>query len=74
MAKTYKNLYPQIYGFDKLLEAYRQARKNKKQTPEMHAFHFNLEENLWDLHRELSKRSYRPPPYRHFYIYEPKRR
>lgn len=48
MAKTHKNLYPQIGDFDNLLAAYRRARQGKKQTPEMYAFHFNLEENLWD--------------------------
>ncbi len=74
MAKTYKNLYPQICDFDHLLATYRQARKNKKQTPEMYAFHFNLEENLWDLQRELLEGSYQPAPYRNFYIYDPKQR
>ncbi len=74
MAKSYKNLYPQIYSFDNLLAAYRRARKNKKQTPEMYAFHFNLEENLWDLHHHLRSGQYQPGPYRHFYIHDPKKR
>ena len=74
MPKTYKNLYPQICDFDNLLAAYRRARKGKKQTPEMHAFHFDLELNLWDLRDELLSGTYRPGSYRSFYIYEPKRR
>jgi retron-type reverse transcriptase len=74
MAKTYKNLYPQICEFENLLAAYRRARKNKKQTPEMREFYFNLEENLWDLHYELLENRYSPGGYRHFYIHDPKRR
>ncbi len=74
MAKTYKNLYPQIYDFENLLQAYRRARKGKKQTPEMYAFHFNLEENLWNLHHDLQSGTYQPGPYRNFYIHDPKRR
>jgi retron-type reverse transcriptase len=74
MANTYKNLYPQIYDFENLLQAYRRARKGKKQTAEMHAFNFNLEENLWDLHHDLLTGSYQPDPYHNFYIYDPKRR
>jgi hypothetical protein len=46
MATTHKNLYPQIYDFENLLQAYHRARKGKLQTPEMYGFHFNLEENL----------------------------
>jgi hypothetical protein len=55
--------------FENLLQAYRRARKGKKQTPEMYAFHFNLEEDLWDLHRELQEGAYQPGPYRNFFTW-----
>ncbi len=74
MPYTYKNLYPQIYDFDNLLQAYRRARQGKKQTAEMYEFHFYLEENLWNIHEELLTGTYYPGPYRHFYIHDPKRR
>lgn len=74
MPKTYKNLYPPITDFDNLLLAYAQARRGKKQTVEMHAFHFHLENNLWNLHYDLQQGTYQPGPYRNFTIYEPKKR
>lgn len=74
MPKSYGNLLPQIAAFSNLLVAYERARKGKQETGDMHAFSFNLEENLWQLHEELSDGSYRPGPYRSFYIYEPKKR
>ncbi|MEM7114173.1 MAG: RNA-directed DNA polymerase [Chloroflexota bacterium] len=74
MPKTYKNLHPQIIDIGNLLLAYANARRGKPQTGEMRTFHFKLEQNLWDLHDELDNGSYRPRPYRNFYIYEPKKR
>jgi retron-type reverse transcriptase len=74
MPKTYKNLFPQIIDFDNLLQAYYNARGGKKQTGEMRLFHFNLEENLWNLGDALQSGAYRPGPYHNFYIYEPKKR
>ena len=63
MPKTYKNLYPQICDFDNLLAAYQRARRGKKRRPEMYAFHFDLELNLWDLCDELLSGTYRPRSY-----------
>ena len=74
MPKTYNNLYPQIIAFDNLLAAYERARHSKQQTAEMHAFHFDLEQNLWALHEDLRDGNYRPGAYHSFYIYEPKKR
>jgi hypothetical protein len=36
--KTYKNLYPRIYGFSNLYAAYRQARQGKRSRVEVAAF------------------------------------
>ena len=74
MPKTYKQLFPQIITFDNLLLAYANARRAKKQTGVMRGFHFNLEQNLWDLHDALASGTYRPGPYRTFTILEPKPR
>ncbi|MEW5958352.1 MAG: RNA-dependent DNA polymerase, partial [Chloroflexota bacterium] len=40
----------------------------------MAAFEYRLEDNLLQLQVELQTESYRPGPYRSFYIHEPKRR
>lgn len=72
--KTYKRLYPQVYAFENLFEAYQRARRAKPKTRELCAFDYALEENLITLREELQTQTYQPSGYRHFYITEPKRR
>jgi len=75
MARTFKRLYPRIYDFDNLWLAWRGARRGgKRKWPTVAAFEIDLEQNLWALHEELSNKTYRPGPYRHFTIHRPKRR
>jgi hypothetical protein len=59
MPQSYNHLFPQIIAFENLLLAYQNARKSKKQTPAMHAYHFALEDNLSDLHQKRRSRSQR---------------
>jgi RNA-directed DNA polymerase len=70
--KTYKNLYPQIYCFANLYQAFRAARKGKRNKVEVASFEFDLEHNLLALEAELRDQTYRPGGYTNFYIYEPK--
>jgi RNA-directed DNA polymerase len=72
--KTYKNLYPQIYNFANLHQAFCAARKGKRDRVAVASFEFDLEHNLLALEAELRDQTYRPGPYTNFYIYEPKRR
>ncbi len=72
--KTYKHLYPQVWAFENLVTAFEQARRGKPKTPELCAFEYNLEANLFALQEELQTHTYRPGPYHHFYIHEPKKR
>ncbi|MBI4670487.1 MAG: RNA-dependent DNA polymerase [Chloroflexi bacterium] len=72
--KTYKNLYPHICTFENLLNAFYQARRGKPKTPELCAFEYALEPNLFALRDELRAQTYRPGPYHNFYIHEPKKR
>ena len=37
-------------------------------------FEFNLENNLFELHRELLEKIYEPKPYQAFFVYDPKKR
>ena len=47
MPRTYKNLYPQVYAFENLYRAHRQARKRgKRKRPEVAEFEHNLGQNL----------------------------
>lgn len=72
--KSYKNLYPHIHSFDNLYRAWRAARKSKRHQAAVADFEFNLEGNLLTLEQELHEQRYRPGPYTHFNIYEPKER
>jgi len=67
-------LYPQVYDFFNLYTAFRQARRGKRSRPEVAAFEYNLEEELFNLRDELANRAYRPGPYRSFIVRESKRR
>ena len=66
------NLWPELISFANLHRAAMKARRGKRQRPDVLRFHFNLEQELWRLHDELSRRDYRPGPYRTFTIHEPK--
>jgi len=72
--KTFKNLYPQIYDFENLYQAYRKARRGKRKREQVYRFEFDLESNLLRLQEELTAKSYTPGEYTHFYVTTPKRR
>lgn len=72
--KTYKHLYPQVYDFENLYWAYRDARRGKRSAEAVAAFEYAEEDNLHQLQEELIAKTYQPGAYRHFYIHEPKRR
>jgi RNA-directed DNA polymerase len=73
--KSYKNLYPQVYAFENLYQAFRKARRGGKRKKEsVAAFELDLEANLWQLHEELRSQTYLPGSYHNFYVQERKRR
>jgi retron-type reverse transcriptase len=72
--KTYNHLFEPLCSFANLWAAYAQARRGKRTRPDVAAFDFQLERNLFALERELRDGSYVPGAYRHFYIREPKKR
>jgi retron-type reverse transcriptase len=75
MPKTFKHLYPQVCTYENLHQAYRAARKNgKRKKANVAAFECDLEMELSRLQNELVEKTYQPGRYRHFYIYERKRR
>ena len=72
--ESYKKLYPQICAFENLHLAFCKARRGKRKFEHVADFEYRLEENLIRLQEELQSETYRPGPYRNFYIHEPKRR
>lgn len=67
-------MFPRIIAWDNLLEAYRKAARGKRGHLPAATFEFALADRLIALQTALKDGSYRPGPYRHFAINEPKRR
>ena len=74
MAKTYNNLYPDIYSFESLHAAYIRARRGKRDRREVQRFEQDLEGNLIQLQNELIWGMYQTGRYRQFVVNEPKER
>ncbi|MDN5365721.1 MAG: RNA-directed polymerase [Thermacetogenium sp.] len=72
--RTYKNLYPQVYDFQNLYEAYLKARRGHRYQPEVLIFTNNLESELIQLQNELIWKTYKTGSYRRFYVNDPKTR
>lgn len=72
--KTIKNIYPKIYDFENLYQAWEKARKGKRFRDEVLTFTNNLEANLIDIQNHLIYGTYEVGKYRQFYVYEPKKR
>ncbi len=66
--------FNKIFDFDNLLSAAYSCRKGKTTAISAMEFFFNLEENIIALQNELMWGEYEASPYRHFYVFEPKRR
>lgn len=72
--RTHNNLYPKIYDFQNLYEAYLKARKRHRHQPEVLIFTNNLESELIQLQNELIWKTYQSGYYRRFYVHDPKTR
>jgi len=72
--KRYGNLWHQISDFENLLTAARQAQRGKRFRPNVLNFNYHLEQELFQLQRELQTQTYQPGAYRTFRIFEPKPR
>jgi RNA-directed DNA polymerase len=72
--KRIGNLWPQVIGFNNLLQAYYQARKGKQNRDAVASFGLELEAELFQLQQELLEGTYRPGQYRQFVIRERKPR
>lgn len=74
MAKTYRNLWPEVVSWENLLRAYRKCRRRKRYRQPATEFDFAWEENLLNLQRDLMSGEYEHGSYYHFHISDPKPR
>ena len=74
MPKTVKNIWPEIASFTTLAAAFQKVREGKRFDTDTLKFYAHLEDNLFSLEEQLLKKTWRPHPFREFYITIPKPR
>ncbi len=74
MGTTIKDIFPAIYDFENLYEAWENARKGKRYREEVLQFSYDLEANLIDIQNHIINGTYTVGKYRPFWVFEPKRR
>jgi len=68
------NLFDRVTSYENLLASFRLAVRGCGKTGPVCHFFYHLEPEILRLQEELAKGTYRPGPYRHFTIYDPKER
>jgi len=71
---TISSIYASVIDWDNLWLAYRAAARGKRGATSVARFEFQVADRLVELQAELRAKTYRPGPYTHFTIHEPKRR
>lgn len=72
--KIYKDLYWSIISPQTLFRAWEIFKSDKRNNPDVTEFELNLEQNIFDLYRDLKNETYKHGPYRGFWIHDPKLR
>lgn len=72
--KVYDNIFEKIISLDNLFLAWDDFKSDKKQKRDVQEFEWKLEENIFQLHRDLKSKKYRHGPYTSFYLQDPKQR
>ena len=70
--KTFSHLYEKITSLDTLFQAWDEFKKGKRKKIDVGFFERNLEDNIFQLHRELVTKTYKHASYTGFYITDPK--
>lgn len=72
--KVYNKLFAKIVSPENLFEAWDEFRRGKRGKFDVQAFEFHLEQNIFQLNRDLTSGNYRHGAYKGFFINDPKRR
>ena len=70
--KTHTNIFESIISPENLFTAWNEFKRGKNKREDVLAFEFNLEQHIFELHRDLKSKKYRHGPYSSFYICDPK--
>lgn len=72
--KIVKNIFNQIISPEALFAAWNSFKKDKRNKKDVLRFEWKLEQNIFQLHRDLQSRRYHHGPYSSFNINDPKPR
>lgn len=72
--KIYSNIFNQIICPENLFRAWDEFKAEKRNKLDVQKFERKLEENIFQLHRELKSKRYKHGAYKAFYIQDPKQR
>ena len=72
--KIYKNVFEKIISLENLFLAWDKFKSNKQKKRDVQQFEWQLEENIFKLHRDLKYKRYKHGTYASFYIHDPKQR
>lgn len=72
--KIYTNIFDKIISLENLFLAWDKFKKDKKNKKDVMRFEWKLEENIFQLHKDLKSKKYKHGPYSAFYLHDPKRR
>jgi len=72
--KIYNNVFDKIVSIENLFLAWDNFKVGKTKKKDVQAFEWKLEENIFQLHRQLRRCSYKHGDYTSFYIRDPKQR
>ncbi|MEX1130521.1 MAG: reverse transcriptase/maturase family protein [Candidatus Woykebacteria bacterium] len=70
--KTFLHLYKEITSLDNLFQAWDEFKKDKRKKKDVGNFERHLEDNIFDLHKELVNKTYKHSAYTGFYVLDPK--
>src|SRR3989344_4689233 len=72
--KIYKDVFNKIVDLEHLFLAWTEFKRGKGSRADVMEFEMNLEPNLFELHRDIEKMTYKHGQYFGFFITDPKRR
>ena len=72
--KIYKNIFNKIISLENLFSAWDKFKNDKQKKRDVQRFEWQLEENIFQLHRDLKYHRYKHGAYTSFYIHDPKQR
>lgn len=72
--KIYTSIFDKIISLENMFLAWEEFKKDKKNKKDVVRFEWKLEENIFQLHKDLKSKKYKHEPYKGFWISDPKLR